>query len=93
MKGKRAGLVAHGDVLRGLGLDLLAEHGVEEVGVGELLSRGLLEQRFEAITGLEQAKPLEVLVDALELDGVHRPASMSASWTAKSADFDVGGAR
>ena len=40
---------AHGDVLLALGGDLLAEHGVEEVGVGELAGRRVLEQRFEAL--------------------------------------------
>ena len=54
-----------------LGGDLLAEHGVEEVGVGELLRGGVLEQGLQALAALEEAEALQVLLQALELRGAH----------------------
>ena len=70
----------------------LAERGVQEVSLAQLLGDGVLEKRFdETLTGLEQPEALVVLVDALELDSVHRPTSASACvMDYEVADLDVG---
>ena len=67
--------------LLGLGRDLLAEHLLEEVGVGELLGGGVLQQRLEPLAALEQPQLLQVLAEALELRGVHaaHPAGAAQS--------------
>src|SRR5262249_9160737 len=65
----------HGDVLGGLGSDLLGEDLVEEVGVGALLGRGVLEQGLETLPALEETETLQVLLKALELGRGHARAS------------------
>src|SRR5262249_53963845 len=77
-------LGAHGDVLGGLGRDLLSENAVQEVGERELLGGGVLEQRLQPLATLEQAQAGEVLVPALELRGLHWGAWASASERARS---------
>ena len=47
---------AHGDVLGGLGGDFLGEHLLEEVGVGELLGRGVLQQGLESLAALDRRR-------------------------------------
>jgi hypothetical protein len=37
---------------------LLGEHALEEVGIGQLLPGGFLQQRLQALLALEQAQPL-----------------------------------
>jgi len=70
---------AHGDVLGGLGRDLFGEDLVEEVGVGELLGRGLLEKGLEALVAFEEPQALEVGLEPLELAGAHGATSARAS--------------
>ena len=41
----------HGDVLGGLGRHLLGQEGVEEVGVGNTLGGGVLEESLQAARG------------------------------------------
>jgi hypothetical protein len=55
---------AHGDVLAGLGRHLLAEHLLEELGVRQVVSSSLLQQRFEPLAALEQAQLPQVLAQA-----------------------------
>ena len=68
-EGEAGQMGAHGDVLGGLGGDLLAEDEVQEVGEGDLLGGGLLEQGFETLAALEQAQPLQMLLEPFELTG------------------------
>jgi hypothetical protein len=44
----------HGDVLGGLGRHLLGQEGVEEVGVGNGLGGGVLEEGLQALAALEE---------------------------------------
>jgi hypothetical protein len=60
---------AHGDVLAALGGDLLAEHLFEEVGIGQLLCGGVLQQGLQALGALAQAQLLQVLAEPFELGG------------------------
>ena len=64
-----------GDVLGGLGRDLLGQEGVEEVGVGHVLGGGLLEEGLQALAALEEPQPLHLLLQALELAGAHADTS------------------
>jgi len=86
----------HGDVLGGLGGDLLGEHEVQEVGVGGLLRRRILQQGLEPLAYFEQSQALQVFLQALELRGAHDPApvitrasdafgAVVRSWTPRSA--------
>jgi hypothetical protein len=70
---------AHGDVLGRLGGDLLGEQGVEEVGVRGFLGGGVLEQRLQALAALEEAQPLHLLLQALELGGAHADTGPAAN--------------
>src|SRR5216110_2458878 len=66
-EGKAGQARAHGDVLGGLGGHFLGEHEVQEVGVGRLLRRGVLQQGLEPLADFEQPQSLQVLLEALEL--------------------------
>jgi len=61
-EGEAGHVGAHGDVLGRLGLDLLGEDALQEVGVGELFGAGVLEEGFEALPALEEPEPLEVVL-------------------------------
>src|SRR5262249_39051609 len=77
----------HRDVLGGLRRDLLAEEPVQEVGVGELLRGGVLEQRLQSLAALEEPQALQELLEALELGGRHgvtAPAPLAVSYTVRS---------
>ena len=56
---------------------------LEEVGVGQLLAGGLLQQRLQPLAALEQAQLQKVLGEPFELGGVHATSS-SSSYTARS---------
>jgi hypothetical protein len=58
-------------LLGGLGGDLFGQQRVEEVRVGGLLGRRVLEHGFQPLAALEQSQPLHVLLEALELRGAH----------------------
>jgi len=77
-EGEARELSAHGDVLGGLRGNFLREDLVEEVGVGALLGRGVLEQGLEALAALEQPEPLQVLLKPLDLRRAHRRPSAPA---------------
>ena len=79
---------AHGDVLARLGRHLLAEHLLEEVGVGELLRGGVLQQRFEPLATLEQPQLQQhARSSRSSCAGVHATSS-SCSYTSRSRDLD-----
>src|SRR5206468_7229302 len=75
-EGKAGQARAHGDVLGGLGGHFLGEHEVQEVGVGRLLRRGVLQQGLEPLADFEQPQSLQVLLEALELRRAHVPAPL-----------------
>jgi hypothetical protein len=60
---------AHGDVLARLGGHLLAEHLLEELGVGKIVGRRVLQQRLKPLAALEQPQLAQVPAQALELRG------------------------
>ncbi len=70
-EGEARQLGAHGDVLGRLGSHLFGEDLIEEVGVGELLGRGLLQEGLEPLPTREQAQAPEMLLEAFELGGAH----------------------
>jgi hypothetical protein len=78
-EGKAGELSAHGDVLGRLGRDLLGEDAVQEIGERELLSGGVLEQGLQPLATLEQARPVQMLLQAFELSGLLARASMPAT--------------
>src|SRR5437867_6514345 len=95
-EGKAGQARAHGDVLGGLGGHFLGEHEVQEVGVGRLLRRGVLQQGLEPLADFEQPQSLQVLLEALELRRAHVPAplrirtedwvrALAGSWARRSA--------
>lgn len=60
---------AHRDVLLRLGAHFLGEDRLEEVAVGRLLGRRVLEQGLEPLATLEEAQALAVLLEPFELGG------------------------
>src|SRR5262244_2947570 len=78
-EGETGQVGTHGDVLGGLGGDLLGQQRVEEVGVGGLLGGGLLEHRLQALAAFEEPQPLHLLVQAFELGGAHERTARMAS--------------
>ena len=84
-EGEAGEVGAHGDVLGGLRGNLLGEDLVQEVGVGELLGRGLLQHRLEPLPALEEPQPLQMLVQSLELGGLHDAISGSIRDSVRSA--------
>src|SRR4029078_222828 len=74
---------AHGDVLAGLGRHFFGEHLLEEVGIGKLFGRRLLQQRLQSLPALEQAQLEQVLAETFELGRIHA-TSASCSYTARS---------
>jgi hypothetical protein len=67
--------LSNGDVLAGLGGDLLREDLVEEVGEGPVLRLGVLEHGIEALATLEQPDALQLLLLAFDLGRAHRRTS------------------
>ncbi len=87
---------AHDDVLGGFGGDFLREHEVQEVSVGRLLRRCVLQQGLEPLADFEQPQALQVFLKALELGRAHDEAprpiraedglrALAGSWTRRSA--------
>jgi hypothetical protein len=50
--------------------------GLQEVGVGCLLRRGVLQQGLEPLADFEQPQALQMLLEALELRRAHDPAPL-----------------
>ncbi len=79
---------AHGDVLGGLGGDLLGQQLIEKIGIREVPVGGFLQQCFEALLALGQAQLGHVFMQAFQLCGVHGVSSTvppaSASYSARS---------
>jgi hypothetical protein len=70
---------AHRDALALLGVDLAAQETVEEVEIGRLATRGLGEQRVEALGEMAEAQAHEILQHACVDDGAHRVPPASAA--------------
>ena len=74
---------AHRHVLAGLGGDLLGEHLLEEIAVGQFSRCGLLQQCLQPLPALEQAQLEQMLAETFQLGGVHATSSI-CSYTARS---------
>src|SRR5882672_7782947 len=62
---------SHRYVLRRLAGHFLREDALEELGVRQLLARGLLQQRFEPLRALEQLQPVQVFLQPFQLRAAH----------------------
>jgi hypothetical protein len=70
---------AHRDVLFGLGGHFFAQHLVEEVGVGEVLGRRLLQERIEPLAALQEPQPRQLFTEPFQLCRVHRGTSCAVA--------------
>ncbi len=67
-------------MLGGFGGHLLGEHALEEIDVGQLLGGRFLQKRFQTLAALEQAQPLQMFSQTLQLGRRHWAASSVAKW-------------
>ena len=72
-------LESHRDARALLGIDLLAQDGIEEVEIRRLGARGVVEHGVEALGHVAQAKSRECLDDAGVHDGGHRAPPTTAA--------------
>ena len=73
-------LQPHRDPSALLGIHLLPKHGVEEVEVGRLRPRGVIEHRIEALRDVAESQLHQLLGDAGVDHGAHRaPPVMTAA--------------
>ena len=72
-------LEAHGDAGPLLRLDLLAQDAVEEIEIGRLGPRGVIEHRIETVGDVPEPEARELLDDAGVNDDAHWPPSTTAA--------------
>ena len=80
----------HGDASLVLGVELLAQHTVEEVEVGRLAARGFGKERIESLRSRRHAQPLQLRLDASAHELAHH-APPAASVYASSERSNDGG--
>ena len=76
---KMRDLQAHRDAGPLLRLDLLAQDAVEEIEIGRLGPRGVIEHRIEPVGDVAEPQPRELLDDAGVNDDAHWPPSTTAA--------------
>jgi hypothetical protein len=95
-RGEVRDLERHGDTGALLRLDLLPEHGIEEIEVGGLGARGVIEHRIETLGDVAEPQARELLGDPGVDDGAHcsPPATMAAySLRSRPSRASDGGAK
>jgi hypothetical protein len=68
-------LQAHRDARPLLGVDLLAQHAIEEIEIGRLGAGRVIQHRIEPVGDIAEAQAGQLLDDARMDDGAHRPSS------------------
>ena len=72
-------LQAHRDARPLLGVDLLSQDAVEEIEIGRLGARGVIEHGVEAVGDVPEPQARELLDDAGVNDDAHWPPSTTAA--------------
>ena len=72
-------LESHRDAGPLLGVDLLSQDAVEEIEIGRLGPRGVIEDRIETLGDVSEPQARELLDDARVNDDAHWPPSTTAA--------------
>jgi hypothetical protein len=67
------------------GVDLLRQHAIEEIEIGRLAARGVIEDRIQAVRYVAESQSGQLLDNTRMHDGAHcSPPATMAAYSAKS---------